>query len=92
VDIHVADPRRSSFSDIWGAVMETVLAFGIFWVIFASVIVFLRDKWAALALLALNATIATFLLTENDLTGAVLKGALGVLPPVIILLAAARTR
>jgi hypothetical protein len=72
--------------------MDTVLAFGILWVISASAIVFLRDKWAALALLALNATIAAFLLAENDLTGAVLKAALGILPPVIILLAAARTR
>jgi hypothetical protein len=71
--------------------METVLAFGILWVIFASVIVILRDKWAALALLALNVTIAAFLLAENDLMGAVLKAALGILPPVIILLAAART-
>jgi hypothetical protein len=61
-------------------------------VIFASLIVFLRDKWAALALLALNATIAAFLLVENDLVGAGLKAALGVLPPVIIILAAARTR
>ncbi len=71
--------------------METVLAFGILWVIFACLIVILRDKWAALALLALNLTIAAFLLTENDLIGAVLKAALGILPPVIILLAAGRT-
>jgi hypothetical protein len=72
--------------------METVLAFGIFWVIFASLIIFLRDKWASLALLALNVTIAAFILVENDLVGAGLKAALGVLPPVIILLTAARTR
>jgi hypothetical protein len=83
---------RSSVSDIWGAVMETVLAFGILWVIFACAIVILRDKWAALALLALNASIAAFLFTENDLMGAILKAALGILPPVIIFLAAARTR
>ena len=71
--------------------MDTVLAFGILWVIFACLIIILRDKWAALALLALNLTIAAFLLTENDLTGAVLKATLGILPPVIILLAAGRT-
>jgi hypothetical protein len=71
--------------------METVLAFGILWVIFACAIVILRDKWAALALLALNVSIAAFLLTENDFMGAVLKAALGILPPVIIILAAART-
>jgi hypothetical protein len=71
--------------------METVLAFGILWVLFACLIVVVRDKWAALALLALNLTIAAFLLAENDLTGAVLKAALGILPPVIILLAAGRT-
>lgn len=71
--------------------METVLAFGILWVISACAIVFLRDKWAALALLALNVTIAAFLFTENDLTGAVLKAVLGILPPIIIVLAAART-
>jgi hypothetical protein len=71
--------------------METVLAFGILWVIFAILIVILRDKWATLALLALNLAIAAFLLTENDLTGALLKAALGILPPVIILLAVART-
>ncbi|MGZ4863031.1 MAG: hypothetical protein ACXV5H_09345 [Halobacteriota archaeon] len=71
--------------------METVLAFGILWVIFACLIVILHDKWAAVALLALNLTIAAFLLAENDLMGAVLKAVLGVLPPVIILLAAGRT-
>ncbi|HEX7515341.1 MAG TPA: hypothetical protein VF393_07130 [archaeon] len=71
--------------------MDTVLAFGILWVIFACLIVILRDKWAAIALLALNLTIAAFLLTENDLIGAILKAALGILPPVIILLAANRT-
>jgi hypothetical protein len=71
--------------------METVLAFGILWVIFSGLIVFLRDKWAAVALLALNASIAAFLFTENDLMGAVLKAALGILPPVIIIIAAART-
>jgi len=87
----MAAHRRSSVSDIWGAIMETVLTFGILWAIFACAIVFLRDKWAALALLALNVTIAAFLFTENDLMGAVLKAALGILSPVIIMLAVART-
>jgi hypothetical protein len=91
MDIRVAAPRRSSFSGLRRVVMEPVLAFGILWVIFACLIVILRDKWAALALLALNLTIAAFLLAENDVVGAILKAGLGILPPVIILLAAGRT-
>jgi hypothetical protein len=87
----MAAPRRSGFSDLRRVLMETVLEFGVLWVIFACLIVILRDKWAALALLALNLVIAAFLLAENDLIGAVLKAALGILPPVIILLAAGRT-
>jgi hypothetical protein len=71
--------------------METVLAFGILWVICAILIVILSDKWATLALLALNLIIAAFLLTENDLTGALVKAALGIVSPIIILLAIART-
>ncbi|MGB9371486.1 MAG: hypothetical protein WCB79_06140 [Halobacteriota archaeon] len=72
--------------------METVLAFGILWVICAILIVILSDKWSTLALLALNLLIAAFLLTENDLTGALVKAALGIASPLIILLAVARTK
>ncbi|MGA3199497.1 MAG: hypothetical protein ABSD89_08845 [Halobacteriota archaeon] len=72
--------------------METVLAFGILWVICAILIVILSDKWSTLALLALNLIIAAFLFTENDLIGALVKAALGILSPVIILLAVARTK
>jgi len=72
--------------------METVLAFGILWVICAVLIVILSDKWSTLALLALNLIIAAFLFTENDLAGALVKAALGILSPIIILLAVARTK
>ena len=72
--------------------METVLAFGILWVICAILIVILSDKWSTLALLALNLLIAAFLLTENDLTGVLVKAALGIASPLIILLAVARTK
>ncbi|MGA7075898.1 MAG: hypothetical protein WBZ42_05050 [Halobacteriota archaeon] len=72
--------------------METVLAFGILWVVFAVLIVILSDKRSTLALLALNFTIAAFLLIENDLAGALAKATLGIASPIIILLAIARTR
>jgi len=72
--------------------METALAFGIVWVICAILIVILNDKWTTLALLALNLTIAAFLLTENDLTGALIKAVFGIVSPIIILLAVARTK
>jgi hypothetical protein len=72
--------------------METVLVFGIAWAVLAVLIVILNDKRATLALLALNFTIAAFLLIENDLTGALAKAALGIASPIIILLALARTK
>jgi hypothetical protein len=72
--------------------METVLLFGIAWVVLAVLIVILNDKRSTLALLALNLTIAVFLLTENDLIGALAKATLGIASPVIILLAIARTK
>ena len=72
--------------------METVLAFGILWVICAILIVSLSDKWSTLALLALNLLIAAFLLTENDPIGALVKAALGIASPIIILLVIARTK
>jgi hypothetical protein len=72
--------------------METVLLFGIAWMVFAVLIVILNDKRSTLALLALNFTIAAFLLIENDLTGALAKATLGIASPIIILLAIARTK
>jgi len=72
--------------------METILAFGILWVVCAILIVLLNDKWSTLALLALNVLIATFLLTENDLIGALVKAVLGIASPIIILLVIARTK
>jgi hypothetical protein len=72
--------------------METVLLFGIAWVVLAVLIVILNDKRSTLALLALNLTIAAFLLIENDLTGALAKATLGIVSPIIILLAIARTK
>jgi hypothetical protein len=61
-------------------------------VAFAVQIVILSDKRSTLALLALNLTIAAFLLIENDLIGAVAKATLGIASPIIILLAIARTK
>ena len=57
-----------------------------------DLIVILSDKWATLSLLVLNLTIAAFLLTETDLVGALVKTALGIASPVIVLLAIARTK
>jgi hypothetical protein len=71
--------------------METVLLFGILWVVFTVLIVILNDKRATLALAALNLTIAAFLLTENDLAGALAQATVGIASPIIILLAIART-
>src|ERR1019366_1304919 len=92
VDIRLAAPRGSRFSRFYGVVMETILAFGILWVVCAILIVLLNDKWSTLALLALNVLIATFLLTENDLIGALVKAVLGIASPIIILLVIARTK
>jgi hypothetical protein len=61
-------------------------------VVFAVLIVILNDKRSTLALLALNFTIAAFLLIENDLIGALAKATLGIVSPIIILLAIARTK
>jgi len=72
--------------------MEIALAFGILWVIFAILMVLLSDKWSTLILLAFNLTIAAFLLTETDLAGALVKTVLGIISPVIVLLAISRTK
>lgn len=72
--------------------MEIALAFGILWVIFAILMVILSDKWSTLLLLAFNLTIAAFLLTEADVGGALVKTVLGIISPVIVLLAIARTK
>ncbi|MGZ4902991.1 MAG: hypothetical protein ACXV3U_08825 [Halobacteriota archaeon] len=70
--------------------MDITLVFGALWVIFALLIVFLRDRLAALALLGLNVVIAVFLLVESDLVGAVVKAALGIIAALIIFFAATR--
>ncbi|MGZ4940346.1 MAG: hypothetical protein ACXV4Z_07720 [Halobacteriota archaeon] len=70
--------------------MDITLVFGALWVIFALLIVFLRDRLAALALLGLNVVIAVFLLVESDLIGAVVKAALGIIAALIIFFAATR--
>ncbi|HYA33886.1 MAG TPA: hypothetical protein VEG65_07855 [Candidatus Bathyarchaeia archaeon] len=72
--------------------MDAALAFGILWVISAILIAILSDKWSTLSLLALNLLIAGFLFTENDIIGGLVKAALGIVAPIIILLAVARTR
>ena len=72
--------------------MDAALAFGILWVISAILIAILSDKWSTLSLLALNLLIAGFLFTENDIIGGLVKAALGIVAPMIILLAVARTR
>jgi len=70
--------------------MDITLVFGALWVVFALLIVFLRDRPAALALLGLNVVIAVFFLVESDLVGAVVKAALGIVAALIIFVAATR--
>lgn len=72
--------------------METVALFGIVWVLLAALIVILKDKRATLALLAMNLSIAAFLLIGSDLIGGLTKATLGIASPVIILVALARTK
>jgi hypothetical protein len=67
--------------------MDHVAIFGILMIIFTSLIVILRDRLSAISFLGLNLTIAAFLYTESDLSGAAIKAILGVLPPVIIIVA-----
>ena len=72
--------------------METILLFGILWVVLAVLIVILSDTRAALALLGLNLAISVFLLTETDVFGAVATAIAGTVSAAIVLLAASRTR
>lgn len=72
--------------------MDHVVIFGILIIVFTSLIVFLRDRLAAISFLGLNLTIATFLYAESDLSGAAIKAILGVLPPVIIIVATSRVK
>ncbi len=72
--------------------MEITLIFGALWVLFALLIIMLRDKLAALALLGFNLTIAGFFLIESDVAGAVVKLVLGSISALIVFLAASRTR
>ena len=71
---------------------EITLIFGALWVLFALLIILLRDKLAALALLGLNLTIAGFFLVEADVVGAIMKVVLGVISALIVYFAATRTR
>ncbi len=72
--------------------MELTPIFGAVWILFALLIVFLRDKRAALALLGLNLVIAAFLLAEADVAGAIVKTILGVLSALIVFVAATRVK
>jgi hypothetical protein len=72
--------------------METVLLFGVAWIVFAVLIVTLNDQRSTLAFLGLNLTIAAFLLFENDLIGALAQATFWIASPIIILLAVARTK
>ncbi|MGZ4943643.1 MAG: hypothetical protein ACXVIG_04670 [Halobacteriota archaeon] len=70
--------------------MELTLIFGPVWILFALLIVLLRDKFAALALLGLNVVIAAFFLVEADVVGAIVKAALGVVSALVVFFAATR--
>ncbi|MGZ4948833.1 MAG: hypothetical protein ACXV5D_07300, partial [Halobacteriota archaeon] len=70
--------------------MELTLIFGPVWILFALLIVLLRDKFAALALLGLNVVIAAFFLVEADVVGATAKAALGVVSALVVFFAATR--
>ncbi len=72
--------------------MDTTLIFGALWIFFALLIIFLRDRLAALALLGLNLVIAGFFLVESDVVGAVVKAVLGVIAALIIFFAATRMK
>ncbi len=72
--------------------MDQVIIFGILMIIFTSLIVILRDRLSAISFLGLNLTIAAFLYTESDPIGAAIKSILGVLPPVIIVVATSRIK
>jgi len=72
--------------------METILLFGVLWVVLTVLIVILSDTRAALALLGLNLAVSVFLLTEVDVFGAVATAISGTVSAAIVLLAASRTR
>jgi hypothetical protein len=72
--------------------MDQVVIFGILMIVFTSLIVILSDRLSAISFLGLNLTIAAFLYTESDLSGAAIKAILGFLPPVIILVATSRIK
>ncbi len=72
--------------------MELAIIFGALWIVFALLIVFLRDERAALALLGLNLVIAGFFLVEADVAGAIVKAILGALSALIVFVAATRVK
>ncbi len=72
--------------------MDQVVIFGILMIVFTSLIVILRDRLSAISFLGLNLTIAAFLYTESDPSGAAIKAILGVLPPMIVVIATSRIK
>ncbi len=90
VDLCVAAPSGRSVPVLRGGVMDLTLVFGAVWVLFALLIVLLRDKPAAFALIGLNVTIAGFFLVEADAAGALVKAVLGIVSAIIVFVAATR--
>ncbi len=70
--------------------MDLTFVFGALWILFALLIVLLRDKPAALALIGLNVTIAGFFLVEADFVGALVKAVLGIVSAITVFIAATR--
>jgi hypothetical protein len=78
--------------DLWRALMNQVVIFGILMIAFTSLIMILRDRLAVISFLGLNLTIAAFLYTESDPSGAAIKAILGFLPPMIIVVATSQIK
>jgi len=72
--------------------MDQIIIFGIFMIVFTSLIVILNDRLSALSFLGLNLTIVALLYTESDLISAAIKAILGFFPPAIIVVAARRIK
>ena len=72
--------------------MDQIIIFGIFMIVFTSLIVILNDRLSALSFLGLNLTIVALLYTESDLISAAIKAILGFFPPAIIIVAARRIK
>ena len=72
--------------------MDQIIIFGIFMIVFTSLIVILNDRLSALSFLGLNLTIVALLYTESDLISAAIKAILGFFPPAIIVVATRRIK